>query len=203
MFVALEGLRGCGKSTVAPLLARALDAVRMPTFPAEFSQARAFVDWRSRNADARAHLFVAAVLVTADRVRAQLDAGTSVVIDSFAQRTLATHRAFGAALNWEPPADLPTPVTFYLECSAAERQRRLRSRAKAATWWDHLADQQAKQIQGHYSRFESLQIDTSEQTAEQTAAVIASIVSGHGRPTDQPGQLRRPAGGPAKGDRVP
>lgn len=198
VFVALEGLRGCGKSTVAPLLARALDAVQMPTFPAEFRQARAFVDWRSRNANARAHLFVAAVLVTADRVRALLDAGTSVVIDSFTQRTIATHRAFGAALDWEPPSDLPAPVTFLLECSASERQRRLLSRAKAATWWDDLADRQAEQIQDHYSQFESHRIDTSRQTPEQTAAVIASIVRGYGPPTGQGNAARR-----AKGNRVP
>lgn len=159
MFVALEGLRGCGKSTIAPLLAKALSAVQVPTFPAEFSQARAFIDWRSRNARARAHLFLAALLVTADQVSALLEAGTSVVIDSFAQRTIATHRTFGAQLGWEPPASLPVSITFHLDCSAAERQRRLRSRAKPATWWDKLADQRASQIEGQYARFKSHRIE--------------------------------------------
>jgi thymidylate kinase len=179
VFVVLEGLRGCGKSTVAPLLARALGAVQVPTFPAEFGQARAFLDWHSRNADARAHLFIAALLVTADRAKALLDTGTPVVIDSFAQRTLAMHRAFGATLDWEPPASMPVPVTFLLTCSPAERQRRLLTRAKPATRWDELADRLADKIQRQYARFLSHSIDTSGHRPEETAAEIASLVMTH------------------------
>jgi thymidylate kinase len=180
--VALEGLRGCGKSTVAPLLATALGARQMPTFPAELSDARDYLDWQSRNADARAHLFTAALLVTAERIRETLDAGTSVVIDSFLQRTLATHKAFGATLQPALPEDLPVPLTFRLECTAAERQARLRHRCKQATWWDALADMRAGQIEEQYSRFPSHRIETTGQSPEQTAAAIASII-GAGRAT--------------------
>lgn len=180
VFIALEGLRGCGKSTIAPLLADKLGAQHIPTIPNEYNQARAFLDHHSRNVDARAHLFASALLITAERVRAMLDAGTSVVIDSYMQRTIATHRAYGTTIDLTQPADLPTPETFRLECSAAERAARLFQRKKAITWWDELADQLADRIDLEYTRFPSQLVDTTDQQPhETTAAVLALLEQRH------------------------
>ncbi|WP_370665622.1 hypothetical protein [Streptomyces sp. IBSBF 2507] len=43
-FESLEGLRGTGKSTVAPMLAAARQAVLVPTVPALYQPLRAAVD---------------------------------------------------------------------------------------------------------------------------------------------------------------
>ena len=176
VFIALEGLRGCGKSTIAPLLAEELGAQHVPTIPAEYNQARTFLDHHSHNIDARAHLFASALLITAERVHALLDAGTSVVIDSYMQRTVATHRAYGARIDLTQPEDLPTAITFRLECSAAVRAIRLRQREKTSTWWDVLADQLADRVVNEYSRFPSHQIDTTDQQPHETTAAIVAVL---------------------------
>lgn len=176
VFVALEGLRGCGKSTIAPLLADELGAQHVPTIPAEYSQARTFLDHQSRNVDARAHLFASALLITAERVRALLDAGTSVVIDSYLQRTVATHRAYGTTIDLPQLTDLPTAITFRLECSAAVRAVRLRQREKTNTWWDVLADQLTDRIEDEYTKFPSHRIDTTSQQPHETIiAILAAL----------------------------
>jgi thymidylate kinase len=176
VFVALEGLRGSGKSTIAPMLAQAIGAEQVATFPAEYTEARAFLDWRSHDPDARAHLFVSALLVTAERVRAIMEIGSSVVIDSFTQRTVVTHRAFGAAMDLILPKDLPSPITFHLECSADERQARIRGRDKLTTWWDELADDLADRIEQEYATFPGHRIDTTNQRPEQTVQTIMTIL---------------------------
>lgn len=184
VFIALEGLRGCGKSTIAPLLAEQLGAQQVPTIPAEYGQARTFLDYHSHNVDARAHLFASALLVTAERVRALLDAGASVVIDSYMQRTIATHRAYGTTIDLTQPADLPTAITFRLECSPAARALRLRQREKASTWWDVLADQLADRVVSEYSRFPSHRIDTTDQQPHETAAAIIAALDRHRRASE-------------------
>jgi thymidylate kinase len=177
VFIALEGLRGCGKSTLAPLLAARLGAQHMPTFPREYQQARAFLDHHSHDVNARAHLFLSALMITADRVRDLLDAGTSVVIDSYIQRTVATHRAYGATIDLAEPADLPAPITILLECTSAARAVRLRDRVKQATWWDELADQVADRIEDEYSRFAGHRVDTTGKQPHETLAAILSAIS--------------------------
>lgn len=184
VFIALEGLRGCGKSTIAPLLADKLGAQHVPTIPAEYSQARTFLDHHSRNVDARAHLFASALLITAERVRALLEADTSVVIDSYVQRTIATHRAYGTVIDLTPSAALPCAITFRLECSAAVQATRLRQRQKAGTWWDELADQLATRIEDEYSKFPSYRINTTDQQPHETIASILATLDQRRRGSD-------------------
>lgn len=184
VFIALEGLRGCGKSTIAPLLADELGALHVPTIPAEYSQARTFLDRHSHNVDARAHLFASALLITAERVRALLDADTSVVIDSYMQRTIATHCAYGTTIDLAQPANLPRAITFRLECSASVRAARLRRRKKASTWWDVLADQLSTRIDDEYSKFPSYRIDTTDQQPDETLATILSALDRRRRVSD-------------------
>jgi thymidylate kinase len=172
VFVALEGLRGCGKSTVAPLLARSLQAELVPTFPAEYRQARAFLDWHSRNVDARAHLFASALMITAERVRAVMESGRSVVIDSYLQRTVATHLAYGSTVDLARSARIPIPITFRLECAPTARAARLNARDKPTTWWDELADQRADRIEREYASWPAHRIDTTDRTPAQTVAEI-------------------------------
>lgn len=175
-FLALEGLRGTGKSTIAPMLAQALGAEHLPTIPVEYGQARAYVDQHSHIPDARGHLFLSAAFVSAERARALLQEGRSVVIDSFLQRTIATHRAYGAALNCALPPGLPAPTTVQLTCSPKARSKRLSRRVKATTWWDDLADQVADRIEHEYSKLPGIRIDTTDQEPHQTVATILAAI---------------------------
>lgn len=177
VFVALEGLRGCGKSTIAPLLARRLDARHLATLPSEYDAPRALLDTSSRNPHARGYLFLSGMLVTADRARELLASGTSVIVDSFFARTLATHRAYGADIDFAPPVEWPAPVMILLECAPEERLRRLQARTKTATWWDELAEIRAERIEQEYRSFSAHRVDTTGCRPEQTVEEILPILS--------------------------
>lgn len=181
LFVTLEGLRGCGKSTIAPLLASRLNARHLSALPNEYNAPRAMLDTASRNPHARAHLFLSAVLATADLTRELLAAGTSVVVDSFFARTLATHRAYGAEIDFVPPVEWPASVMILLECSPEERLRRLQSRTKTDTWWDELAEVRSELIEQEYRKFPAHRVDTTgrrpEQTVEELLPILSRLVS--------------------------
>lgn len=176
IFLTLEGLRGCGKSTIAPLLAQKLDARLLPTIPEEFNSSRALLDNESHDAQARAYFFASAVLLTAERVRALIQAGDSVVVDSFLARTIATHRAYGAEIDPVLPTDWLHPDIVYLTCSHAERVARLQSRPKRPTWWDHLADARADAIEREYDRFAMCRIETTGRRPQETVEDILAEV---------------------------
>lgn len=172
VFIALEGLRGCGKSTIAPLLARRLGARHLHTLPPAYCEPRRLLDTTSRNAQARAHLFLSGLLITADQARALLDDGISVVIDSFLARTVATHRAYGAQVQL-PPAGWPEPISILLECGASERAARLHSRLKRASWWDELAERRAERIETEYRALVTHRLDT---TGKQPHECVEDII---------------------------
>src|SRR5690349_12345096 len=98
LFEALEGLRGTGKSTVAPLLAAARGAVLVPTVPPFYQHLRRQVDRRG-SVEARLCFYLSALFTTVEEIRHHLAAGTPVVVESYFARCLVYHRAFGARLG--------------------------------------------------------------------------------------------------------
>lgn len=174
MFVTLEGLSGVGKSTVARLLADALDACWMPTVPIGFGRDRSyFTDTYQLNA--RFWYFMAAVSLAAPRIRRVLDLGHDVVAESYFARTIAFHRGMGSPLDISVPSYAAVPdATFRLTCGGAERQRRLAGRSKPRTTWDRLAEERADEIEQEYQRFPMHLIDT---TAVAPDDVVAQILS--------------------------
>jgi cytidylate kinase len=173
-FVCLEGLSGTGKSTIAPMLAAVRGAVLVPTVPDFYQPLRRELDMRG-NAAARMCFFLSALLTAIDDIRRHLATGTSVVVESYLARCLATHQAFGADLTVTLPAGLPQPVTYLLMCEADERRRRLAERSKPISKWDALAGEVADQISDAYEQFPMHRLDTTGLRPDEVVDAILTI----------------------------
>lgn len=174
LFESVEGLPGTGKSTVAPLLAEARQAVLIPTVPPFFQPVRREIDIYE-NADARMCLFLSALFTAADQIQRYLDAGIPVVVESYFARCLSTHSVFGAKLGVSLPDDLPQPITYQLVCESGERLRRLAERDKPMTRWDVLGEQRADQLATAYRQFPVHHVDTTTGTPEEVVQTILSL----------------------------
>jgi hypothetical protein len=173
LFESLEGLRGTGKTTLAPLLAAARDAVLVPTIPPQYLPLRQQID-RAANVEARLCFYLSALFTATDDIQRHLSAGTPVVVESYFARCLASHEALGARTAVTLPSGLPQPLAYKLVCDEKERRRRLTTREKHVSWWDALAERAAGQMTSAYSRFPALQVDTTGRTPQQ---VIDSILA--------------------------
>ncbi|MFB7448558.1 hypothetical protein [Streptomyces sp. NPDC056194] len=185
-FEALEGLRGSGKSTVAPLLAAARGAVLVPTVPLFYQSLRRQVDLRE-DVDARLCFYLSALFTAAEEIREHLAAGTPVVVESYFARCLANHHAFGARLGVTLPPDLPHPTTYHLLCTEDERQRRLAQRTKPTSRWDALSEETSDRISTAYAQFPMHQIDTTGRAPEQVVqTILTTTLEGHRRADAEP-----------------
>lgn len=186
-FESLEGLRGTGKSTIAPLLAAARGAVFVATVPRAYQALRREVD-SMPNIEARMCFYLSALLTAAEEIECHLAAGRPVVVESYFARCLATHEALGAQLIVSLPKDLPVPVTYQLVCDAAERRRRLDARGTLRSRWDALSEDAADRIAAAYGRFPTLRVDTTHLTPEQVVqAIFAADAEGaHQRADAEP-----------------
>ncbi|WP_433521643.1 hypothetical protein ACQPZ2_30680 [Nocardia pseudovaccinii] len=174
LFESIEGLPGTGKSTIAPLLAEARQAVLVPTVPPFYQPLRRELDLYE-NADARMCLFLSALFTAADQIQRYLDAGIAVVVESYFARCLTTHGVFGAKLEVALPDGLPQPVTYQLVCEPDERLKRLAERDKPMTRWDVLGEQHADQLTDAYRQFPVHEIDTTTGTPDDVVRTILSL----------------------------
>ncbi|MEU9850147.1 hypothetical protein [Streptomyces sp. NPDC047985] len=170
-FESLEGLRGTGKSTLAPMLAAARQAVLVATVPSLYQPLRHTVDERT-NVEARMCLYLSALFTAAEEIQHHLDAGVPVVVESYFARCLATHRALGARLGITLPNRLPTPVTYHLVCDDDERQRRLAGRNKQASRWDALIETVTDRVTDAYASFPMHRVDTTGRSPDEVLHVI-------------------------------
>jgi len=173
-FEALEGLRGCGKSTVAPLLAAARGALLVPTVPLLYQPLRRQVDLRG-GVEARQCFYLSALFVAAEEILHHLADGTSVVVESYFARCLANHHSFGSRLGVTLPPDLPQPITYHLVCAEDERQRRLARRTKPVTRWDLLSEEAPERITAAYARFPMHRVDTTDRDPDRVVQAILGI----------------------------
>jgi hypothetical protein len=176
LFESLEGLRGTGKTTLAPLLAAARGAVLVPTIPAHYLPLRQEVD-RAGNVEARLCFYLSALFTATDDIQRHLSARTPVVVESYFARCLASHQALGARTAVTLPPSLPQPVAYQLVCDEPERRRRLASRAKPVSRWDTLAEHAAGEMTSAYGRFPALQVDTTRRTPQQVVDSILALAA--------------------------
>ncbi|MCG3039726.1 hypothetical protein L7D48_03935 [Streptomyces sp. S1A] len=174
LFESLEGLRGTGKSTIAPMLAAARGAVLVPTVPPAYQRLRRDVDTRG-NVEARMCFYLSALFTAADEIRRHLALGIPVVVESYFARCLATHHAFGTRLGITLPPDLPQPVTYHLVCDEDERRRRLAGRDKPVTHWDALAEATVDRLTAAYARFPMHRVDTTGLDPDEVLRAILTI----------------------------
>ncbi|GAA3010550.1 AAA family ATPase [Streptomyces fulvorobeus] len=174
LFESLEGLRGTGKSTIAPMLAVAHGAVLVPTVPLIYQALRREVDLLG-NTEARMCFYLSALFTAADEIRRYLSAGTPVVVESYFARCLATHRALGARLGVRLPPDLPQPVTYELTCGDDERRRRLADRTKPVSRWDALVEGAPDRVTDAYAQFPMHRVDTTRLDPDEVLQAILAI----------------------------
>ncbi|MGV9424442.1 AAA family ATPase [Streptomyces sp. NPDC003656] len=172
-FESLEGLRGTGKSTIAPMLAAARQAVLVPTVPALYQPLRREVDKRA-NLDARMCLYLSALFTAAGEIRRHLEGGVPVVVESYFARCLTSHRALGARLGVTLPDWLPRPVTYQLVCADDERRHRIAARNKPTSRWDTLLETLTGQVTDAYASFPMHRIDTTGLSPEEVLRVITT-----------------------------
>ena len=129
--VVLEGLDGCGKSTVARLLAERTGARLLRTPSQELAAVRAVVD-AALDVDplSRALFYAASVLAASDQARRSLASGRTVVMDRYWLSTLAYAEASGVRLRL-PDVErrlVPATVTVFLQAPSAVRRARMAGR---------------------------------------------------------------------------
>ncbi|MFI9210178.1 hypothetical protein ACIGW7_18820 [Streptomyces sp. NPDC053253] len=187
LFESLEGLRGTGKSTIAPMLAEARQAVLVPTVPPVFQPLRHEVDKR-RNVEARMCFYLSALFTAADEIRRHLTAGVPVVVESYFARCLANHRALGASLGITLPPTLPQPVTYHLVCAEDERRRRLAARDKPVSHWDAFVETVTDRVTDAYAPFPMHRVDTTDLCPDEVLqAIVATDTQGaHSRADTEP-----------------
>lgn len=176
-FVVLEGLSATGKTTVAPLLAEALDAVLLDTLNDRFTPMRRNVD-ASRCPTARMHFWMLVNYLASDTVRATLAAGRTVVMESYFYRTLATHAAMGVAalpeIDWTV-ARRPDHA-FLLTVDETVRRRRMAERQEEVDrgFWYQLEAGRTNVTKEVYASSGIPALDTTDLDP---AAVVTAIVS--------------------------
>ncbi len=174
LFESLEGLRGTGKSTLAPLLAAARGAVLVPTVPTCYQLLRREIDRRD-NADARLCFYLSALFTATDQIQRYLSAGTPVVVESYFARCLASHEILGARVGITLPPGLPQPTAYQLMCEEDERRRHLAVRDKPASQWDALGECATDRMTCAYRRFPARRVDTTGITPEQAIETILAL----------------------------
>jgi thymidylate kinase len=208
-FVVVEGLSAVGKTTVAPMLAEATGAEYLPTLVPSFEETRRLVD-RSGLVMARVHFWMMCNYMIADRVRALLRAGRTVVVESYFYRTLATHAAMGVTNL--PPVDwrhaVRADVAVLLTVDERVRQERLASRRRDSgglSYWSRLEESNVDATRRAYEAFDLIPLDTTRMTPAEVVQKLAELTNAamtrrSNRPTSvRPADLTHEDNRPRKG----
>lgn len=181
-FISLEGLSGVGKSTVSKLLANKIGAEIVGTIPEIFDGLRKTIDAsETTSINARFLFYLSAVLEGEKQVRKLLNAGETVVVESYLYRTIAFHRGMGSEFGVSIPNDVLMPGTiFHLTCDQSERKARREKRKKKETHWDFLAEKNAKAILREYSEFPMEVVDTTYLTPEDVVEELVLHINSAG-----------------------
>lgn len=177
VFVVLEGLSGCGKSTASRLL-ETEGWLRVSPPGEHFVTTRALLDADPAALEARHLLFVAGVAHASSAVSEALFEGRNVVADSWLHRTNATHVVLGSRLgNIELPW-LPRPDhELFLDCPEFVRQERKKSRGTPDSLWKSRCEESSLEIRSYYLKnYPSLKVlDASLEIGQLMATLRKTI----------------------------
>lgn len=186
VFIALEGMDGTGKSTLARALRDALAGHLLRTPPEVLTDLRPILDATFSSAPVASQLFYAAtVALASEQARQCLATGKSVVIDRYWASTLAYAdcRAERAELDAAEKTLLLPDLTVYLSTDEAERARRLGVRGMTEA--DRASLAQRAELGKAYERALAtfpgrrlMRLDTSGRSvAELVSDVLAGVAS--------------------------
>lgn len=173
-FIAIEGLDGSGKTTVARQLAKAIGAKPFRTPPPGFTSARRFIDTTAQ-LNSRFLFYLCSVTHASESVRKFLQSG-HVVCDRYVASTIAYHRSLGLSLAWDfDELNLVQPhFTFFLQITnEAERRRRISSRGRITAADSLLEDTKLrKRLVKEFHKFSMIEVDTTYLTVDEVVSTI-------------------------------
>lgn len=183
-FIVLEGLSAVGKSTVAPLLARSLDAEVMTTLVSEFEHLRKAVDERQLVMP-RLHFWMMTNYAASEEIRHTLAQGRDVVVESYFHRTLATHAAMGVTklpeVDWDRA--LTPDMAFLLSVDESVRQHRLveRERRNGLSYWSRIEESNVEITRRTYESFGLISLETNGLDVAGVVQRLTQLVNEQGR----------------------
>jgi thymidylate kinase len=177
LLIALEGLDGAGKTTIAQLLATQLDARYMRLPPAEMGQAAG--EFLARPSAVSRYLYYLAGAARIDETH-RASAG-SVIADRYITSVHALHLTAPdwAASTLRPWPVRPADVTVYLHVDEAERRQRLAARGRPLDHFERLLEDQGfrRRVEAVLTTAPRLtRVDTTQRSPhEVTLAALAVI----------------------------
>ena len=179
LFIAMEGVNGCGKTTLCKRVAEELGAEYIKSPTGVFLPIREAID-RTASLEARFYYYMAANLQIAADVGKILQE-RPVVLDRYVLTTIAFHRVAGAKII---PSDgtllqiLWPDFYFLVTCEEQERKRRLQDRGmdfndERADRWN--VEQRMLEIFKGYGLTE---IDATQRDPEIAVRQVLSLVRG-------------------------
>lgn len=177
MFVVLEGLSGCGKSTVASLLEEEGWCRVSPPHPS-LHDARRIVDADPDALEARHLLFLTGLSLDSIEVKRHLTAGRRVVADSWVYRTTATHTVLGSRVGYIALPWLPEPdYAFFLDCPEDIRRSRRQTRGQTDPLWKAETEIRSDQVKRFFSeRYPHIRTIDASGTPETIIATIKKSI---------------------------
>lgn len=177
LFIALEGLSGSGKTKIAKLLAKKLNAVYFKTPPPPFSLFRNYVD-RNFSHEDRYYFYLAGIMLASEKIKKILEKD-NVVCDRYLYTTLAFHAAVGVKTHnlSELKFILKPDVLFFVDCKDRLRQTRLRQRPLTYNDKMEIKLQTDRKFLSQYKKFRMIQLnneDLPNNTIIQAIKVIKS-----------------------------
>ena len=150
-FIALEGLRGSGKSTIAGHLADVLGLTQVTVIEDAFAPILGVLDDDPGGLDARHAAYAAAVMRCGRRVEAAVRSSAGCIVDSWIDRTNLTHAVLGSTLEVLEPAWLPRPdVTVWLDVPDAVRAQRITARRSPEPYWKRRLEEHSDRLAEMY-----------------------------------------------------
>ncbi|GAA4536515.1 hypothetical protein [Amycolatopsis samaneae] len=173
--VAIEGLSGVGKSTLAPLVAERLDAQLLPTIPRDLGVYRKQAD--DGDDPTFRHLFYVWAIATACQRAAAAPTDSLWVAESYIGRAMAFHIGMGSTLWVSPWTLVPKPVlSVMVTCDDPIRRERIRQRG-VPPHWHQRAEDSTEPIRGAYRPFADVEVPNDENSPEVTADRIVQLVT--------------------------
>lgn len=174
--IALEGLSGVGKTTLAPLVARELDAEQLDAIPHDMARHRRIAD--ATHDPTQRHLFYLWALATAcERALKKNRASNKLwVIESFVGRTTAYHTGMGSTLSVDLWSMVPRPaLSILVTCDEQVRRERI-ARRPWQSYWQTRSEGVIDRIRDAYRPFADIEINNDRGDALETAWRIGAIV---------------------------